>query len=111
MTAWKRNERQLAAYLGGKRVPITGRQRGDVPDIAHEHLAIEAKLRERLPQWILDGLEQALAASAPDQLPCLVLRQKYQRVADSLVVLRLRDFADIAPTSPAWRDWAGGRHE
>ena len=38
--AWKATERAIAARLGGRRVPITGRQRGDVPDVAHPAFAM-----------------------------------------------------------------------
>ncbi len=30
--AWERTERRIAALLGGTRVPVTGRQRGNAPD-------------------------------------------------------------------------------
>lgn len=29
--AWKRDESEIARLLGGERVPVTGRQRADVP--------------------------------------------------------------------------------
>ena len=31
--AWKTAERAWGAFLGGKRVPVTGRARGDAPDV------------------------------------------------------------------------------
>ncbi len=32
---WKATERRITALLGGKRVRVSGRGRGDQPDIAH----------------------------------------------------------------------------
>jgi hypothetical protein len=32
---WKKSERDAAETLGGKRIPVTGRHSGDVPDIEH----------------------------------------------------------------------------
>ena len=40
---WKQVERDVAADFGGKRVPVTGRQRGDAPDIEHPDFSIEVK--------------------------------------------------------------------
>ncbi len=36
---WKATERRVAALLGGRRVPVSGRGRGDAPDIAHPWFA------------------------------------------------------------------------
>ncbi len=33
---WKRIERSIAGIIGGERVPITGRARGDTPDVRHD---------------------------------------------------------------------------
>lgn len=43
-STWKKYERDWAEWLGGKRVPVTGRHSGDVPDIEHDYLAIEVKV-------------------------------------------------------------------
>ncbi len=89
---WKRTERKVAARLGGRRVPVTGRSRGDAPDVAHDWLSVEVKHRRRLPAWIEDALRQAEAAARDGQLPVAVLHQRGRRHAEDLVVLRLRDF-------------------
>ncbi len=94
MTNWKRTERKIAAMLGGERVPVTGRQRGDTPDIRHEWLCPEVKHRRALPQWLLEALAQAKAAATPDQLSIAVLHQHGARHAEDLVVMRLADFID-----------------
>ena len=92
---WKRTERTIAALLGGQRLPVSGR--GDRPDVQHPWLAVEVKHRRTLPQWLLDALRQAEQAATPEQLPVVVLHQRGQRYADSLVVVRLK----------AFREWFG----
>jgi len=91
---WKRTERRTAAILGGKRVPITGRQRGDSPDVAHPWLSVECKHRKRLPAWILDAMDQARAAARLDQLPVAILHESGRRHDDNLVLVRLGDFRE-----------------
>lgn len=55
----------MADMLGGRRVPITGRQRGSAPDIEHDVFAIEHKYGQRiLSSRLKEALEQAEAASA-----------------------------------------------
>ncbi|HET8626734.1 MAG TPA: hypothetical protein VFL91_04915 [Thermomicrobiales bacterium] len=91
---WKATERKVAALLGGQRVPVSGRGRGDAPDVRHPWLSIEVKDRAALPVWLLDALAQAEAAAAPDQLAVAVLHRAGRHHADSLVVLRLAAFAE-----------------
>lgn len=95
MTAWKATERNTAAALGGQRVPITGRQRGDVPDVAHPLWAIEVKHRKQLPAWLHDALAQARAAARGDQVPIAILHQHGQRGDNDYVVLRRKDFVEL----------------
>ena len=92
--AWKQTERKIAAILGGRRVPITGRQRGDVPDIAHDWLSPEVKHRQKLPAWIHDAMNQAVSAAKSDQLPIVVLHEKGKSHTSDLVVIQLGDFQD-----------------
>jgi len=92
MPNWKRTERKIATRLGGQRVPITGRARGDAPDIAHDWLAIEVKHRKRLPDWLHEALAQAYASARTDQLPIVVLHEHGERHENDLVVLRLGEF-------------------
>ncbi|GIV60277.1 MAG: hypothetical protein KatS3mg043_1366 [Rhodothermaceae bacterium] len=89
---WKRTERRVAERLGGKRVPVTGRSRGDAPDVAHAWLSIEIKHRQRLPAWIEDAMRQAEAAARDGQLPVAVLHERGRNHDRDLVVLRLADF-------------------
>lgn len=48
---WKGVETRVAKYLGGQRVPITGRI--GKPDVEHVHWAIEVKARTAMPKWIV----------------------------------------------------------
>ncbi len=91
-TRWKATERRVASLLGGRRVPVSGRGRGDQPDIAHPWLALEVKDRATLPAWLLDALDQAERSATPAQLPAAVLHQAGDRHDQALVVLRLADF-------------------
>ncbi len=89
---WKATERRIAALLGGRRVPVSGRGRGDQPDIVHPWLSLEVKDRSTLPAWLLDALDQAERAATADQLPVAVLHRAGDRHDAALVVLRLADF-------------------
>ena len=93
MKDWKQAERRIAKLLGGRRIPVTGRQRGDGPDIEHDALSIEVKSRKALPAWLLGALNQAQAASKNGKVSVVVLHQDRAPYAESLVVLRLEDFA------------------
>lgn len=88
---WKQAERKLAELLGGKRVPITGRQRGSAPDIAHDVFSIEVKHRQTLPSWILDAMNQADASNDGSQISIVLLHEKHQKYEDSLTLIRLSD--------------------
>lgn len=93
--AWKRTERAVAALLGGQRVPVSGRGRGDVPDVSHSRLSIEVKHRRAVPAWLLDAMRQAEAAARDGRVPVAVLHEHGGRHADDLAVLRLRDVAAL----------------
>jgi len=91
----------MASRIGGERVPVTGRGRGDAPDIRHEWLAIEYKhwKRGKIPQWLKNAVAQAVASVRGDhQLPIAILHTTGERHDDDLVVMRLRDF----------EEWFGG---
>ena len=70
MKDWKACERRVAELLGGRRVPVSGRQRGDTPDVLHEWLSIEVKFRRRLPAWIEVAMKQAEASAKEGQGLC-----------------------------------------
>jgi hypothetical protein len=90
---WKGCERRIAELLGGRRVPVSGRIRGDCPDVEHPTLSIECKSRKKLPAWIEDAMRQAEASARDGRLPVVVLHEDRVPYAESLVVVRLEDFA------------------
>lgn len=92
---WKQTERAIGKLIGGTRVPITGRQRGSAPDVAHDVFAVEVKQRGRLPGWIKEAMVQAVASAKISQLPIVVLHETGQRHVNDLVVIRLSDFVDF----------------
>ena len=91
MKDWKACERKVAALLGGKRVPVSGRGRGHSPDIEHDRLSIEVKSRKRRPAWIEEAMKQAEACAQDRQLPLVVLHQDGQRYKEALIVMRLKN--------------------
>lgn len=97
---WKAVERQIAARLGGRRVPVPGRQRGETPDIEHDWLSLEVKQRRALPAYLHDGMRQAQASRKPGQLPMVVLHQAGRRYDDAYVCLCLKDFVEWFGDAP-----------
>ncbi len=93
MKAWKACERKVAALLGGKRVPVSGRARGDAPDVLHDGLSIEVKSRKKLPAWIEDAMKQAEASAKDGQLPVVILHQDGHKYRNAFVVCRFGEFA------------------
>jgi hypothetical protein len=91
---WKATARRIAALVGGRCVPVSGRGRGDQPDIAHSWLSLEVKDRATLPAWLLDALDQAEASATPAQLPVAVLHRGGDRHDHALIVLRLGGLVD-----------------
>lgn len=91
---WKAVERRIAAILGGRRVPVSGRARGDVPDISHDWLSIEVKQRQEIPGWIREALAQATASARGDRLklPIAVIHETCQRHDSDLVIMTLGQF-------------------
>jgi len=70
---WKNQERQIAAALGGVRLPNSGRGQ---PDVIAGNLAVQVKTRATLPAWLVAALDQATrdaAATGPDTVPVVVL--------------------------------------
>ncbi len=95
MKSWKHGERRVTEMLGGTRVPVTGRGRGDAPDIEHPLLSLEVKTRAKLPAWLHDAMHQAEASARDGQLPVAVLHQDRTRYGDALVLIRLDDLARL----------------
>lgn len=99
--AWKRTETAIAALLGGARVPVTGRGRGDAPDVAHPRLSVEVKHREAVPGWLTDAMRQAEAAARDGRIPLVVIHPKGGRHADDLAVVRLADLVALVERGKA----------
>jgi hypothetical protein len=92
---WKNTERMIAARLGGQRVPVSGRARGDAPDIAHPLLSLEVKHRKRLPDWLHQAMAQAVACADPDHIPVAILHEYGSRHAADLCVVTLADLESL----------------
>jgi hypothetical protein len=86
---WKRLERYIAKRLGGRRLGATGR---DSVDVITDWLAIEAKHRSALPQWLKGAVTQAQANAPRTTLPLVLLHEGGKRHDGDLVVLTLADF-------------------
>jgi hypothetical protein len=99
-TKWKKVERQIAAIVGGVRVPNVGKA---APDVICRGWCIEVKLRSRLPLWLERGLAQAEAAARERGLePLLVLVSPRGRGRPPLRLAVLRLEALVA-----WRRESG----
>jgi hypothetical protein len=93
--SWKAYERRLAADVGGRRIPVTGLDRGD-RDVEGGLFFYQAKLRRSLPRWIFDWISGICATAATqDRIGVLVLRVPKMRDDDALVVLRWKDWRDL----------------
>lgn len=93
---WKAAERAICKILGAVRVPVPGRARGSAPDGLHPRWSIEIKHGAFLPAWLNEAMAQADASAQPGQVPIAVLHPKGTPYPDSLVMVRLRDFVNIA---------------
>jgi hypothetical protein len=95
---WKHVELELARMLGGERVPVTGRARGNVPDIRHQWLSIEVKSWTRIPVLVLKALAQAIACTfrtgEEHKLPIAIIHQRGHTLRSAIVVMSLGDFMD-----------------
>ena len=88
---WKSIERAVCRYLGSERTGPVGKEG---PDCDHEHLAIQVKHRENLPNWLLGMVEQT-EEQAGGRFPVLVLHPYGAAVEDSLVILKLDKFKQL----------------
>ena len=92
MTTWKHCERMIAKLLGGERTGCNGESRRDVE---HPHSSIEVKHRKTLPEWLHDAMNQAIL-EAEHRVPLVVLHEKQMKYEDSYILLKLKDFKEIA---------------
>ena len=97
-STWKNTEREWSRWLGGERVPVTGRQRGDVPDIRHPNFSVEVKAGNVLSVRLQQGMKQAEAALKEGQMAllCVSHTQKGKRDRNHMVVMPLVDWLKLA---------------
>lgn len=99
---WKRSERRIADILGGQRVPVSGRGRGDQPDVdgvsfGGRRLAIEHKYGARLiGSRLLLALDQARAARrSPTDIAAVTVEETGHGQSNvRLILLDPQQFAD-----------------
>lgn len=98
---WKASEREIAALLGGVRVPITGRTRGSAPDIEHKWLGIEVKSRIARLLILQEMMDQASKAAefsykrdGVTRLPVGIYHVVGTRYDKAFITMRLGDFLE-----------------
>ena len=101
-STWKNWERKVAEWFGGdkvnaKRIPVTGRQSGDVPDVETIKFAIEVKAGKVVSSRTLKAVDQARKAGATtNKIHVVVQVHKLNKsVAVPLVTLDLATFIKI----------------
>lgn len=101
-TTWKAAERAVARMLGLRRVGNSGRQ---TPDAAGAHLVAEVKhgKRYRLARWVHAELTKAQTKAGAGRLGVVVIHEPGQAYGDSVVCMRLQDYADwyVSPMAGA----------
>lgn len=100
---WKDAERKIARILGAQilddetdpkvqRVPVTGRGRGNAPDVRHPFYSLEIKHgRRAISAFLADAWDQAVKSVRGEQIPMVILHKHGTPYDDSLVVIRLAD--------------------
>lgn len=91
---------QILTDLGlgpSERVPVTGRTRGNAPDIKNPRFAIEQKHRKKLPVLVTGAFDQAIKSVRGDQIPIVILHEHGDPYLDSLVVVQLKDLPSLFP--------------
>ena len=111
---WKEIERFWAEQLGGKRVPVTGRQRGDMPDVDSPLYSIEVKAGRVMSARLRLGMRQAQAAAVKTgKIPLLCVSQSLRAGegdsegkpgrpgSEHYILIRLEDWLALnGPTKP-----------
>jgi len=101
-STWKNWERKWAEFLGGdavnaKRIPVTGRQSGDVPDVETIKFAAEVKAGKVVSARTLKAVDQAMKAGrATNKIPIVCQTHKVnEKKAVHLVTLDLATFLKL----------------
>ena len=71
-TRWKRHEREIAALLGGVRLPTSGRGQ---PDVIAGNISIQVRTTKTLPARLTAAVDQEHRDAVPGQLPAVLLRR------------------------------------
>jgi len=89
---WKRAEREIAALLGGARIPNNGYGQ---PDVIAGNLAVQVKTKAALPAWFTDAVDQSIRDADDGQQPIVIVnlvtqgkRARRFLIADLDTVLR-----------------------
>jgi len=90
---WKEWEREVAERLGAKRI-VRANYGESAPDFESDWLVGDAKVRERLPQWITSALDRLRPFAGEKKLPIVVLREKGNKQR-AWVLMALDDFCDF----------------
>lgn len=106
---WKGGELHVAGFLGGERIPVTGRKgkrkKGEIeeevgkpPDVDHEVLAIECKEGKSIPKFFENAMAQAISARTwyrkrgkGERIPVVVMHPFRARRDETFLVLRFCD--------------------
>ena len=93
---WKRQEREIAAALGARRLPNNG---AGQPDIRAHGWAVQVKTRKQIPAWLWAAVDQAERDAETGEWAAVVLSEVTQGTrARRLVVLEFDAWAaDVAP--------------
>ena len=88
----KAYEKRLARILGGQHIqrPNFG---VSAPDVEHEYLVIECKLREKLA--LESWMKQVEEHHQPGKVSVVVCKQKRLHDCESIVCMRISDFLKI----------------
>jgi hypothetical protein len=93
--SWKRSERKVAQALQGRRIPVTGLDRGEA-DVKTPLFDVQVKRRRKFPDWLWGWTHEICATARRRQkIGLLVLGRPGQRHSESLVVMRMTDFVDL----------------
>lgn len=99
---WKRQERDVAKLLDGRRLPNNGSRQPDVLAATPAgSLAVQVKTRKTVPSWLLAAVAQAERDAAPlGAIPLTVICWPVVGVGtERLAVLRLEDLATLIGTA------------
>ncbi len=92
---WKSFERRCAARLSMRRRPVTGIDRGD-GDAFNTMFEAQCKLRQGQPGYLREWLRGIVAtATERGRIGIVIWKEPGKKDDDALVVLRLRDWADL----------------